>query len=285
LRIFHHIEQADINMENNKEIKKFSKIGLALGGGSARGFCHIGVLKVLEEYKIPIHCIAGCSMGAVIGGMYAAGVSVAEMEDASKKITDYTIRDIGISSKKQGIFRGARVMKMLRRYLGVKTFADCRLPFAATAVEIKSAALRVFTDGDLASAIRASVSIPGIFHVAEINGERFFDGHILERLPVSAAKSMGADFVIAVDALGPVRTDYEPKGILDIFERMNLIMDWEANKRRVKSEPGFLITPDQGNRSMRRFKNNFESIRAGEEAARAAMPELLELFSNRSDAT
>lgn len=265
-------------MDQTKENQSFPKIGLALGGGAARGFCHLGVLKVLQKHHIPVHCIAGCSMGAAVGGLYAAGVPLPDMEKMVEKISDYTIRDLSVSSKRQGFFKGGRVLKIIKRFLGEKTFDDCRIPFAATATDLAKAELRVFTQGPLAAAIRASISIPGVFHVAEIGGERFIDGNITERIPVSATKALGADFVIAVDAIGPIRTDYTPKGIFDIFERVMLIMDWAANKEKISAEPDYLITPDQGTRSLQKFKNNAESVKAGEDAAESAIPEILKML-------
>ncbi|MCL2061921.1 MAG: patatin-like phospholipase family protein [Firmicutes bacterium] len=266
----------ETNNLTNQTQKTPYKVGLALGGGAARGFCHIGVLKVLQEHNIPLHCISGCSIGALVGGAYAAGVSVEDIEKLAQRVSNRTLRDLRISFKKQGFFKGGRVMQIIRRTLGDKTFQDCAIPFAATAVEIQKARLHVFTSGPLSFALRASMSVPAVFHYVEnAQGERFVDGDVLERIPIDAARNLGADFIIAVDAIGPVRESNQTKGIFNMFERMLNVMNWEINKQKILNLPDFLITPDQGDRSMQHFKNNLESVRAGEAAARQAMPELL----------
>ena len=265
--------------------KNFPKIGLALGSGAARGFCHIGVLKVLEANGIPIHCITGCSMGAIIGGGYAAGHSIAEMEQLAAGMTQHLIRDFGVGFHRQGMFKGERVMAVLEELLGEKKIEDCAIPFAAIATEIRQNRLHTFKSGLLTEAMRASMSIPGVFTYAENSQGRFIDGGVLERIPVTAARELGAEFVIGVDALGPPDSKYYHEsgginGMLDMIERAYLIIDWQAQKQRVTTEPDFLITPDQQGRSMYKFNDNVGAINDGIKAAIAALPEILRKFPN-----
>jgi len=265
-------------MKKQIEKQKFPlNIGLALGGGAARGFCHLGVLKVFEANNIPIHCITGCSMGAVLGGCYAAGVSISDMEKIIARITDRILRDFSFLSYHDGLFKGKRAMAIIKRFIGSKTIADCVIPFAATATEIQKGEQRVLMSGSLADAIHASMSIPAIFQfVQTAAGERLVDGGVTERIPVSAARALGADFVIAVDALGSPRHNTEMRGVMDMTEQAFLLMDWAANKARILTEPDYLITPDQGNRSVHKFTDNALSVEAGAAAAEAALPEILE---------
>ncbi|MCL2798423.1 MAG: patatin-like phospholipase family protein, partial [Firmicutes bacterium] len=153
-------------------------------------------------------------------------------------------------------------------------------PFAATATEIQKAELRVIRSGSLADALQASMAMPAIFQYFEAqNGERLIDGGVAERIPVSTARALGADFVIAVDALGPPRKDLKIRGVLDMIEQTYLVMDWAANKSRILSEPDLLITPDQGSRSLYKFSDNASSVEAGVAAAEKALPEIRQRIS------
>lgn len=256
------------------------KIGLALGSGGARGFCHIGVLQAFEEHNIPIHCIAGCSHGALVGGCYAAGVSVEKMKEVSAKSTVKAIMDLNISFKNNGFFKGVKAMNIVKKLIGDKTIEECDIPFRATACNVNTGELAVFDSGKVIDAMRASMSIPILFHAVEKNKDTVYvDGGVLERIPIAATKSMGADIVIAVDALGSPDIDFvRNRGFVKMFERIYRLMDWEGNKYKIK-EADLVITPDQGDRSILDFNDkNTESIRYGYEAAIEAMPRILSLM-------
>ena len=256
------------------------KIGLALGSGGARGFCHIGVLQAFEEHNIPIHCIAGCSHGALVGGCYAAGVSVEKMKEVSAKSTVKAIMDLNISFKNNGFLKGAKAMNIVKKLIGDKTIEECDIPFRATACNVNTGELVVFDSGKVIDAMRASMSIPILFHAVEKNKDTVYvDGGVLERIPIAATKSMGADIVIAVDALGSPDIDFvRNRGFVKMFERIYRLMDWEGNKYKIK-EADLVITPDQGDRSILDFNDkNTESIRYGYEAAIEAMPRILSLM-------
>ena len=256
------------------------KIGLALGSGGARGFCHIGVLQAFEEHNIPIHCIAGCSHGALVGGCYAAGVSVEKMKEVSAKSTVKAIMDLNISFKNNGFLKGAKAMNIVKKLIGDKTIEECDIPFRATACNVNTGELVVFDSGKVIDAMRASMSIPILFHAVEKNKDTVYvDGGVLERIPIAATKSMGADIVIAVDALGSPDIDFvRNRGFVKMFERIYRLMDWEGNKYKIK-EADLVITPDQGDRSILDFNDkNTESIRYGYEAAIEAVPRILSLM-------
>jgi NTE family protein len=182
----------------NKDKRK--KVGLALGGGYARGLAHIGVLEVLEREGIPIDLISGTSIGALIGALYAKEKDAALIKKQATQL-DW----IGMTSlvdlilPKSGFIGGKRVTNLLRRFIGDVQFKDLEIPFACVATDIISGEEVVIDEGSVLEAIRASISIPVIFKVAKTNGRYLVDGGLVNQVPVSVAKKMGADFIIAVD--------------------------------------------------------------------------------------
>lgn len=179
------------------------RVGLALGGGAARGIAHIGVLEVLDEHNIPIDCIAGVSAGAIVGGMYAAGLKPAEMEKLIREVSWMEIA--GFSLPKLGILNFDRVTEWIENCLQDRpaTFADLEMPFAAVAADILSGDLVAISEGRLADALRASSGVPGIFTPYKFRNRLLVDGGIVNNLPVTVTKRLGADYVIAVDLLPP----------------------------------------------------------------------------------
>lgn len=256
------------------------KIGLALGSGGARGFCHVGVLQAFEENNIPIDFISGCSHGSLVGGCYASGVSVEKMKEVAKKSTTNNIVDLNISLKNNGLIKGQKAINIIKALVGDKKIEDCEIPFRATASNVSTGELVVFDSGSLLEAMRASISIPIAFHAVQRDDKTVLvDGGVVERIPIPAVKELGADVVIAVDALGPLRTDYiRNKGFLNMIERVYLMMDWQSSKEKIK-QADLIITPDQGDRSLIDFKDNLYSVQCGYEAAMAAMPQIIELIS------
>ena len=178
------------------------KIGLALGSGAARGFAHIGVLKVLDEEKIPIDFIAGTSIGAFIGAIYASGVSAKDMEDLvlnldRRKTTSFFTPTIPYS----GLVEGRRITEFLKSIIGNPNIEDLNIPFAAIATDVMSGREVIMTKGSAVEAVRASISIPGIFTPSKYNGNFLVDGGLVNPVPVNCVRDMGADFVIAVNIL------------------------------------------------------------------------------------
>jgi len=176
------------------------KVGLALGGGYARGLAHIGVLEVLERENIPIDMIAGTSMGALVGALYAR-----EKEAALIKRQATELDWVGMASlidptvSRSGLIAGKRVTGFLKRLMGNVAFSELDIPFACVATDIISGEEVVLKDGNVAEAVRASISIPVIFAVVKKNGRFLVDGGLVNNVPVSIVRNMGADYVIAVD--------------------------------------------------------------------------------------
>ncbi|MGE3466613.1 MAG: patatin-like phospholipase family protein [Pyrinomonadaceae bacterium] len=177
------------------------KVGLALSGGGARGFAHIGVLKVLVENDIPIDMIAGTSAGSIIGGAYASGMSIDELVAMSEKIG--WLRTIRPAFGFGGMLSSAPIGRILAEHFPVTRFGDLKIPFAAVAFDLATSETVIFRDqGDLITAIRASCAVPGVFApIRDDAGRTLVDGGVLSPMPVETVRAMGADVVIAVDLL------------------------------------------------------------------------------------
>ncbi len=184
-------------------------VGLALGSGAAHGFAHVGVIKVLERAGIPIDVIAGSSMGSLIGTLWASGYSAQDLEKLAlsfdKKNSFFKLLGFGdFSIAHQGFFKGRMVVRFLRTLLGQKTFQDLKIPMKIVATNLLTAEEVVFEEGDLVEAIRASISIPGIFRPFRINGKILIDGGVIDPVPVKVLTRMGVRKIIAVNVLsGP----------------------------------------------------------------------------------
>lgn len=183
------------------------RLGLALGSGSARGLAQIGVLKVLDRAGIEVGAIAGTSIGALIGGAYAAGVSPLEMEELALSVNVKRLVSLAdIARPTTALVNGARVGEFIRDLVGGMSFADLVIPFECVAVDVTDGQAVVLREGDLASAIRASVSTPVIFAPVERAGRLLVDGAVLNPVPVDVAWNMGVDRVVAVTNLGIPRS-------------------------------------------------------------------------------
>jgi NTE family protein len=178
-----------------------SKIGLALSGGGARGYAHLGVLKALSEADIPIDMIAGTSAGSFVGAAYAAGLSVEEIIDIGRRISWFGVA--GFSYSPRGLLSNAAMGTFIEKNFGRKRFEDLAIPFAAVACDLETGTEVIFRDeGDIATAVRASCAIPGVFvPVTDENGRQLVDGGVISPMPTRAVRSLGAEKVIAVDLL------------------------------------------------------------------------------------
>ncbi|MCE5263488.1 MAG: patatin-like phospholipase family protein [Deltaproteobacteria bacterium] len=287
------------------------RIGLVLSGGGARGAAHIGVLKVLEELRIPVDVITGTSMGAIVGGFYAAGHSPAEIETLVNSLEwneafrdrppleDYSFRrkedianymikfDAGIRDGKlalpRGIIQGENLNFILKSRLihtaTVTDFDRLRIPFRAVAADIVTGETVVLGAGDLAEAIRASMSIPGVFAPVEWEGRLLVDGGIADNLPVDVARSMGADIVVAVN-IGTLRRPKEKlTSAMAITAQVMTILIQKNTDAQIASlrEGDLLIQPALGEIGSSDFAMAPEAIQIGEEEVRRAIPHLSRL--------
>lgn len=196
-------------MKYKKAEKRKTRIGLALGGGSARGLTHIGVLKVLRQHNLSPDYIAGTSIGAVIGALYAAGHSpegIAELARTTdwKTIVDFTV-------PKSGLIKGYQIEKKLKKLTYNKSFAELNLPLRVVAVDLKKGEKVIFSRGNVARAVHTSLAIPGIFTPVKIDSHYYVDGGLLDPTPFDVVKEMGADLIIAVDLFQKLKTSRGPE--------------------------------------------------------------------------
>ena len=198
-------------LENSYSEKRLN-IGLALGSGSARGLAHIGVIRALEDEGIKIDCVAGTSIGALVGSVYASG----KLEDMEKVYLDFDWKKIAyffdIIFPKSGLIDGNKVADFVREYVHAETIEHLALPFQAVATDIVSGEEITMDKGDVIEAVRASISVPGIFTPVRRNDRILVDGGLVNPVPVSTARSMGAKLVIAVDLNHDIVAEKAPKG-------------------------------------------------------------------------
>jgi NTE family protein len=247
------------------------KIGLVLGGGGARGFAHIGVMRVLEQEKIPIDVIVGTSVGSLIGALYADTGSVLDCEYHALTITQDDLFDYGALSLMSGGFvKGEKLERFLERHLKNKSIEAMAVPFAAVAVDLRTGGTAVLDRGSAAQAVHASAAIPGVFVPVEMNGRTYVDGGVTNPVPVDVARRKGADVVIAVaiPAAIPAQTPRNPVSV--VYHAIS-IMAAEIGRLRL-ADADVAITPEVGDVAYDDFSRKKELIDAGTRAAKAALP-------------
>jgi len=258
-------------------------LGLALGSGGSRGVAHVGFLVALEEEGIKPDFISGCSMGAVVGGCYASGMPLAEMKDTVLSLRMRDILDVTPAViSKMSVLRGRKMLNLLIKHLRVENLEDMRIPFTCVATDLYSGKLHLFTEGNAAKAIQASSSIPTVFRPVKIDDKLFVDGGCLCRVPVRAVKDMGADVVVAVDALKNTSAAIDDLGnILSMVLRVYDIMDANQTELRRKTENGLcdlLIEPEMKGMSQYVLKDLDKSYAEGYEAGKTNAGKIKELL-------
>ena len=290
------------------------KIGLALSGGGARGAAHVGVLKLIEELGIPVDYVAGTSMGSIIGGLYAMGLSPDEIERTIEEIDWDTIfqdeaeredrrmrRKLedrnylvkarpGVQERERkvnlapALIQGQKLDLALRKYSlpasRIQDFDDLRIPFRAVATDVVTGEAVVLGEGDLATAMRASMAVPAVFAPVEIGDRLLVDGGLAMNLPVSVVRQMGADIVIAVDVGGPRREREEISNVLTMLDQIASLVTWRNTQEQIATLGGrdLLITPALGQEVLASdFGKMLAAIAIGERAAEDARPELARL--------
>lgn len=240
------------------------KVGLALGSGGARGFAHLGVIKVLKEEGIPIDLIAGSSMGALVASFYGAGLDVDRLYKLSRVFKRKYYLDFTVP--KMGFIAGKRVKELIRIFTHGKMIEELDIPIGIVATDLVSGEKVVFKKGPVAEAVRASIAIPGIFVPEKLDGRLFVDGGVVDRIPVSVAKEMGADIVVAVD-VSHVKFNSDITSIFDVIIQSIDIMQMElVANREVASD--VMIRPRVEMYDSKAFKNIEEIITIGEEEAK-----------------
>ncbi len=246
------------------------KLGLALGAGGSRGVAHIGFLKALEEAEIKVDYIVGSSMGSVVGGAYAAGISVEEMRAAVCKLRLLDL--ITRSKQKGGIFGNNKMRGQIAKYIGDIAFADLKIPFHCVAVDMIKQEVVELSEGSVVDAIVASSSIPAIFHPVLQGEKRLIDGGVLERVPAMRVKKMGADVVVAVDVLGWRNASEKVPGAIGVCLETFDVMDnhrTQAYYKKHKKHIDFWLEPDLGDMSQYALKQVKDAYEKGYELGKA----------------
>ena len=305
-----------IAKDGSQKAAQRPKIGLALSGGGARGAAHVGVLRVLEELRIPVDYIAGTSMGSIIAGLYASGMTLDQIEHALVTMDwehifddDPPREELSFRRKRDddlylvkakpgfrdgelkfpaGLIQGQKFDLALRELTlpvsAVKDFDRLTIPFRAVASDIGTGQPVVLGSGDLAKAMRASMAVPGAFAPAHIDGRVLVDGGITNNLPVSVVRDMGADIVIAVDISTPLASPDEVRNVLEITAQLTSIMTRTNTEQQIASlgERDILIVPDLSDISSADFTRAGEAIPAGAAAAEAERTQLSRLSLSES---
>ncbi|NLZ38136.1 MAG: patatin-like phospholipase family protein [Firmicutes bacterium] len=254
--------------------KERKKIGLALGGGSARGFAHIGVIKVLEEAKIPIDLVAGTSMGSVVGACYCAGLEISFLERFAVHADRNLWLDWTLPHK--GLVAGNKLEQLILLLTKKKNFTELERPLAVVAADLCSGKKIVFREGLVARAVRASSAIPGIFRPVEEEDRVLVDGAVVERVPAPTVREMGADIVLAVD-VGIYFNNQKPHHILDVVTQSIDIMQRDLVQHSLEAAD-IVISPHLEEVAPGQFHLADKAIKAGEKAAYSMLPQIQELL-------
>jgi NTE family protein len=254
---------------------KPAKIGLVLGAGSLKGFAHIGVLKILESNKIPIHMIVGTSVGSAVGSLYAYGYNAFELQKMSFSIEKGDIVDLTIPDN--GFIKGEKLEEFINKTLKNTPMEKLKIPFYAVATDIQNGQEVVFGRGNTGQAVRASCSIPGIFRPVKIGERMYVDGGVVSPLAVDVAKRFGADIVIAVDISATEERTFPGNTIETILQSINIMYSKIASVQISKAD--VVIKPKVGYIGSADFEKRHEAILEGEKAALEALPQIMEIMT------
>lgn len=249
-------------------------IGLALGSGALRGLAHIGVLQALEAAGIPIDVIAGTSIGAIIGGAYAAGRNPDEIARIACELQELAYYDV--TFPRMGVVAGNRVMRLCSQLTHGKRFDQTRIPCAMVACALDTGEERVLREGPMDQAIRASISVPGIFVPTKIDGRLYVDGGLCNRIPVSVARALGAQRVIAVD-VGYRGQPVEPRNLVEIMLHAFDILEWQVTRQR-SNGADVMISPDVRDVNPTNMTRAGECIQRGRQAVETALDSIRALL-------
>ena len=254
------------------------KIALVLGGGAARGFAHVGVIKVLEAQGIVPDIVVGTSAGSFVGALYAAGYSGTDLERVALQFDEWQIGDWSLPDR--GIFKGEALQNFINRAVQDRPLEKLNRVFAVVATDLQSGKQIVFRRGNSGMAVRASSSLPGIFQPVSINGREYVDGGLVSPVPVHVAKTLGATLIIAVDVSSKPR--YGKTGdTLDMLLQTFAIMG-QAIASSELPEADVVIRPDTSGLGLADFADRQHAIKAGEKAALAALPLIRQKITAKS---
>ena len=254
--------------------QKPPRVGLVLGGGAARGFAHVGVIRVLEREKIPIDLIVGTSVGSLVGAIYADKKNSFELEWTAFSLEEKDLFDYTFISPTQGFVRGERIEEFVLKKVSARELQQLKIPLTVVATDIQNGEPVLLQTGSVARAVRASSAIPGIFIPVRNQGKLLVDGGVLNNVPVDVARKMGADIVIAVN-LGGGRKAAQVNNVFDAIVQSLHLMSIEATEARLK-DADVVIEPQVSHIGLIDFSKKKELLALGIQAAEQALPRLRE---------
>lgn len=248
------------------------RIGLALGGGAARGFAHVGVIQVLEESGIRPTLVVGTSAGSLVAAIYASGKNGKQLQHVAETMEEATITDWTLPLFNRGMLRGDALARYVNTQVGSRLIEDMPLPLGIVATDLGNGQSMLFQRGDTGTAVRASSSVPGVFQPVMITGHEYVDGGLVSPVPVRAARSMGAELVIAVD-ISSAPDGNQSSGTLDVLLQTFSIMGKSINTFELK-DADVVVRPALKGVSSADFGSRKRSIEAGRQAMLKLLPEL-----------
>jgi len=255
------------------------RLGLALGGGFARGIAHVGVLRTLAAEGVTVDCISGTSIGALIAAAFATG---SPLEAIARRAISTTFRDFARwNLSRYGLASNDRLERYLTEFCGTRRIEELNIPLAIATTDLMTGEAYVFTRGEVGPALRASTAYPGLFRPVEVEGRVLVDGFLTAPVPAEAARSLGAEVVVGV-YLGTGPAAEKPRHMAEVLWRSFAIMQNHA-VRRGENRVDLMIIPAVGEFDWDDFSKANELIAAGEAAARAALPKIRELLAGRTE--
>ena len=256
------------------------RIGLALGGGAARGFAHVGVIQVLEEAGIRPALVAGTSAGSLVAAIYASGKNGKQLQQVAETMEEATMADWTLPLFNRGMLRGDALARYVNTQVGSRSIESLPMPLGIVATDLNSGQGMLFQRGDTGTAVRASSAVPAVFLPVHISGRDYVDGGLVSPVPVRAARQMGAELVIAVDISNPPENN-PASGTLDVLLQTFAIMSKSINYFELK-EADVVVRPVLAGVSSADFSARKRSIEAGRQAMLQSMPQLRAAIAART---
>lgn len=256
------------------------KVGLVLGGGAARGFAHVGVIRVLEQEKIPVDLVVGTSVGSLIGAIWAADQNSFELEWAAFQLEKDHLLDYGLLTAVlgMGLAKGEKLEAFVKSRVKVTNIEELKIPFAAVATDLNWGQEVVLDHGPVAKAVRASSAIPGVFQPVTHMGKLLVDGGVVDNIPVSVARRKGADVVVAVDISENLGNTHITNLVDVLLQAINIM--FALNVEHAKKDADVLIQPKVGDVAMLDFSQKKRCMEAGIAAAREAVPRIRQAIAD-----
>ena len=248
------------------------RLGLALGGGAARGFAHVGVIQVLEANGIRPDVVAGTSAGSLVAALYASGKHAAELERVAMGMDEATLTDWTMPLASRGLLRGEALARYVRQAVGGRLIEQMALPLGILATDLGNGQGVLFRRGDTAQAVRASSAVPGVFNPVAIAGREYVDGGLVAPVPVRQAREMGAEVVLAIDISADPQ-DIPANGLFSLLPKTTAIMGQSINRLEL-ARADVVVRPSLAGVGSADFASRQRSIEAGRAAMQAALPRL-----------